>query len=314
MTFDRRSILGAGLGLGAAATAARANEKSSARLTAMNATAISPSLAPDDGRDQTSALQAAVDAAAEKDVPLVLPPGTFVVSDLRLHPGTRLVGAARATTIAYGGGEAFVTADKADGLVLEGITFDCAYKKFDTARGEGAVTLSRTKDLRLVDLDIRNSISIGLSLVECGGRINGVTISGALDAGLKSLDASGLDITGNTISDCGNNGILIWRSEEGEDGSVVSGNRISKIRNAAGGTGEYGNRHQCVSGGQRARHRQPHLGLRLYGRPRQTQLQIFRSLRIAANASARSRSMPNSASRAQSSQTTSSIPPRPASR
>ena len=80
MTFDRRLILGAGLGLGAAATTARATEKRSpATLTAMNATDVSLGLAPDDGRDQTAALQAAVDAAAEKDVPLALPPGTYIV-------------------------------------------------------------------------------------------------------------------------------------------------------------------------------------------------------------------------------------------
>jgi uncharacterized secreted repeat protein (TIGR03808 family) len=201
MTFDRRSILGAGLGLGAAATTARATEKRSpATLTAMNATDVSLGLAPDDGRDQTAALQAAVDAAAEKDVPLALPRGTYIVSDLRLRPGTRLIGTARATTLAYGGGAAFITADKADAMVIDGIVFDGAYKSFDTARGDGAVTFSRTKDIRLVDVDIRNSIGIGLSLVECSGRINGITISGALDAGLKSLDAFGLDITGNTRS------------------------------------------------------------------------------------------------------------------
>ncbi len=137
MTFDRRSILGAGLGLGAAATAVRATDKSA---TAANAVDISSGLTPDDGRDQTSALQAAIDAASEKDIPLVLPAGIFVVSDLRLRPGTRLLGAARTTIIAFGGGNAFVTADKADGLVLSGIVFDCAYKKFDTGHGEGAVT------------------------------------------------------------------------------------------------------------------------------------------------------------------------------
>src|SRR5262245_46357040 len=73
MTFDRRSILGAGLGLGAAATAARAGDKDA---RAANAVDLSPTLTPDDGRDQTSALQAAIDAAAEKDIPLSLPPGT----------------------------------------------------------------------------------------------------------------------------------------------------------------------------------------------------------------------------------------------
>jgi uncharacterized secreted repeat protein (TIGR03808 family) len=231
MTLDRRHILGATLGLGAAATAART----------ANAAQTSPGLVADDGRDQTVALQAAIDAAAEKNAPLVLPAGTFIVSDLRLRPGTRLIGAAGATTLAFGGGEAFVTGDKTDGLLLEGIAFDGRYKTFNAARGDGLVTLSQSKDIRLADLDIRNGVGIGLSLIGCGGRINGVTIADVLDAGLKSLDATGLDISGNTVTDCGNNGILVWRSRPDEDGTVVSGNRIAKIRNGAGGTGEYGN-------------------------------------------------------------------------
>ena len=182
-----------------------------------------------------------IDTAAEKDIPLVLPPGKFIVSDLRLRAGTRLIGTARTTTLAFAGGAAFVTADKADGLVLDGLTLEGAYKAFDVSRGDGLITITRCKHVRLVDLDIRNSVGIGLSLVECAGRINGISISSALDAGLKSLDSKGLDISGNTVTDCGNNGILVWRSHAEEDGTVISGNRISKIRNAAGGTGEYGN-------------------------------------------------------------------------
>ena len=60
MTLDRRSLIGAGFGLGAAATAARATDSpSSPRMDAANASAISPNLVPDDNRDQTAALQAA---------------------------------------------------------------------------------------------------------------------------------------------------------------------------------------------------------------------------------------------------------------
>ncbi len=210
-------------------------------MDAANASAISPNLVPDDGRDQTASLQAAFDTAAEKDIPLVLPPGKFIVSDLRLRAGTRLIGTARTTTLAFAGGAAFVSADKADGLVLDGLTLEGAYKAFDVSRGDGLITITRRKHVGLVDLDIRNSVGIGLSLVECAGRINGISISSVLDAGLKSLDSKGLDISGNTVTDCGNNGILVWRSHAEEDGTVISGNRISKIRNAAGGTGEYGN-------------------------------------------------------------------------
>jgi len=207
----------------------------------MAAKQIAPDLVPNDIKDQTAVLQAAIDAGARTDTPILLPPGTFIVSGLRLRAGTRLIGSTRTTILAYGGGETFVTADNADGLVIEGVAFDCAYRAFDRARADGAMTLSHSKDLHLTDIEIRNSVGTGLSLFACGGRINDVTITGALDAGLKSLDALGLDIKGNTVLDCGNNGILVWRSTPGEDGSIISGNRISKIRNASGGTGEYGN-------------------------------------------------------------------------
>ncbi|AGK58959.1 nitrous oxidase accessory protein [Hyphomicrobium denitrificans 1NES1] len=242
MTINRRSLIGASLGLGAAVSAAHASERRPTREPATpNASEFSATLIPDERQDQTAALQAAVDAAAERDIPLVLPPGKFIISDLRLRRGTRLLGSARSTILVFSGGTAFVTAEKADGLMLAGLTFDGAYKTFDPARGDGLLALLNSKNVHLADLEIQNSAGTGLSLTECGGRIEGVLISHVLDAGFKSLDSFGLDITGNTVTECGNNGILIWRSKQEEDGSVVSGNRISKIRNAAGGTGEYGN-------------------------------------------------------------------------
>ncbi len=313
MTFDRRSILGAGLGLGAVATAARAADKSP---IAANTIDISPTLTPDDGRDQTSALQAAIDAAAEKDVPLSLPPGTFhrqrsspasPAHDSSARRGRRhsLLAAAMPSSRPTKPTDSFST-------VLPSIAL---IRKFDAGRGEGGRLALRSKDLRLADLDIRNSIGISpfaRRMQRAGSTAS--TISGALDAGLKSLDAAGLDITGNTISDCGNNGILIWRSEQGEDGSVVSGNRISRIRNAAGGSGEYGNGINVFRAGS---------VLVTGNRISDCAYTAVRgnaasNIQIIANScerlAARLRSMRNSASRARSSRTTSSIPLRPAFR
>ncbi len=242
MTHNRRSILAAGLGFGATASAAHAAERSPLREAFREiAHDIVQGLEPDTERDQTAILQAAIDAAAERDRPVVLPPGTFVISDLRLRTGTKLIGAARTTTLKFGGGPAFITADKASGITLQRLTLDGAFKVLDESRGEGLVTLSRCTGLVLDDLDVRNSANTGLSLIACSGRVTGTSISNVLDAGLKSLDATGLDISGNTVSNCGNNGILVWRSDKGEDGTVVANNRVSKIRNAAGGTGAYGN-------------------------------------------------------------------------
>jgi uncharacterized secreted repeat protein (TIGR03808 family) len=58
---------------------------------------------------------------------------------------------------------------------------------------------------------------------------------------LHSLDATGLQILNNHVADCANNGVQVWRSEAGEDGSAVVGNRIERIRADGGGTGQNGN-------------------------------------------------------------------------
>ncbi len=245
MTLDRRTVLTATLGVGAAtaAAAAPAAKKDAALRAAFRDIAheIVAGVQPNSDRDQTPALQAAIDSASEKGVPVLLPAGTIRVGDLRLRAGTKLIGNARTTILEFTGGDAFITGDKADGLVLRGLVLDGAYKTTLEDRGEGLVTLSRSRDIVIEDVEVRHSARIGISLMSCSGRVSDNKIHAVLDAGLKSLDAAGLSITGNTVTDCGNNGILVWRSETGEDGSIISGNRITKIRNALGGTGEYGN-------------------------------------------------------------------------
>ncbi len=243
MTLNRRSILTAGVGLsgmaGAVVSAAAAPKLDAAKQPV--AQALAPTLTPDAVNDQSAALQAAIDAAAERDVPVILPPGIFLISDLRLRRGTRLLGTARSTTLQFVGGAAFLTADKADGLILKGLVLDGAFKTFDPQRGEALLSISNSRAITIDDVEIRNSAKGGLSLTNCSGRVTNNDVSDVLDFGIKSLNASGIDIAGNTISDCANNGILVWRSEQGEDGTQVTHNRIAKIRNAAGGTGEFGN-------------------------------------------------------------------------
>ena len=244
MTFNRRSILTAGVGAAglAAATAAHAGASKPTRDAAtLPAADALPGLEPNADRDQTAVLQAAIDTAAIKGVPLILPPGVIRITDVRLRAGTRLIGSSRTTVLQFASGPAFLTAEKADGLLLQDIVLDGAFMTFDEARGEGLITLANSKGITIDGVEIRNSAKGGLSLIACAGRVMNSTITGVLDFGLKSLDATGLDIAGNTISNCGNNGILVWRSEKGEDGTTITNNRVAKIRNASGGTGEYGN-------------------------------------------------------------------------
>jgi uncharacterized secreted repeat protein (TIGR03808 family) len=241
MAFDRRSILAAGLGVGAAGGAMGAHSRTATADEPLISGGNVAGLEPNAARDQTRALQAAIDSAAEKDQPVFLPPGIIRVSDLRLRRGARLIGAAGTSVLKFAGGPAFVTGDKADGLLLRDIVFDGAYQLIDRSRGEGLVSITNSRAIEISSIEIRESALGGLSLNESGGRVSHIRVGDALDFGIKSLDAAALDIAHSTISNCGNNGILVWRTTKGEDGTTITGNRVSHIRASAGGTGEFGN-------------------------------------------------------------------------
>src|SRR5262249_56163723 len=61
------------------------------------------------------------------------------------------------------------------------------------------------------------------------------------EAGILSIDARGLKISGNTIRGPGNGGILVWRNSQGDDGTRIVDNRIEGVMNKAGGSGQWGN-------------------------------------------------------------------------
>ncbi|TIN13470.1 MAG: TIGR03808 family TAT-translocated repetitive protein, partial [Mesorhizobium sp.] len=75
----------------------------------------------------------------------------------------------------------------------------------------------------------------GLALEHATGRVERSEISGAADAGIYSVEAGGLAVTGNIVSDCANGGILVHRWQAAEDGTMVTGNRIERIQARSGG-------------------------------------------------------------------------------
>ena len=95
--------------------------------------------------------------------------------------------------------------------------------------------------MRIADCEIVASGRHGVMLEACEGEVTGSTVTGAEGAGIFSLDARGLKLAGNTVRGAGNNGILVWRSQPGDDGTLVVDNRIEDIAARAGGSGQNGN-------------------------------------------------------------------------
>jgi uncharacterized secreted repeat protein (TIGR03808 family) len=95
--------------------------------------------------------------------------------------------------------------------------------------------------VRITDCEVVGSGGNGITLEACEGEVTGSTVTGPAAAGIFSLDAQGLKLAGNTVRGAGNNGILVWRSEKGDDGTLVIDNRIEDTSARAGGSGQNGN-------------------------------------------------------------------------
>lgn len=240
MIPSRRSLLTGALGA-AAATATVAAADAGPRKAASEAAAGTHALLPETGSDDTARLQAEIDRAAADGRPVLLPPGTFRTGTLTLHPGTALIGAHGLTTLEFTGGAALLSANSATGLRIENLVLDGASRALDADEDAALIRFTDCANLKISNVTVRRALANGITLTRCSGRIADCTITHALLAAIRSLDAAGLDIAHNEIADCRNNGIQVWRSVPGEDGTLVSANRIARIESKGGGTGQNGN-------------------------------------------------------------------------
>lgn len=238
MTISRRSALGAlgKLGTLAAGTVAGLSVPADA-APARRATRHSTT-PPREPLAQTSALQARIDAAAGSGRPVLLPPGTTLTGPLTLRHGTVLTGTGPACRLLFTGGGPAIEALDCTGIRLANFTIDGAWKPLSA--GNALLSFHRCTDLAIDGISVSNAAGHGMVLRNCTGRIERSRLSHVADAAIFALD-SRLAITGNEIEHCANNGIMVWRSAIGEDGSQIAGNRISQIRADAGGTGQNGN-------------------------------------------------------------------------
>lgn len=197
-------------------------------------------LRPGAADDQSRLLQEILDDASDGDRMVFLPAGTYLLSNINLPERTRITGVRGATRLIYtGAGHLFAT-ESAALVHLSDLVFDGANRPL----GEyvpGTVHLTGVRDVLVEGCGFQGSAGSALAVDRCGGRLTANDISGAAEAGIRALESTGLSITDNIVRDCGNNGILVHRWSPGEDGTLVLGNRVERIRADFGGTGPYGN-------------------------------------------------------------------------
>ena len=172
-------------------------------------------------------------------MPLVLGPGEYRTGPLKLPAGTQIVGVRGATKLVFAGGASMISARGADYITLSGLVLDGIARPLPD--GGALVYVAQSKNFRMIDCDVRRSSRNGIALEAVEGALTGNIVTGVAEAAIFSRDAQGLTIQNNVIRDTGNNGILVWRSNKGDDGTLVIDNRIEDVAARRGGSGQYGN-------------------------------------------------------------------------
>lgn len=239
--LSRRAFLGGGAALATVASLAPQQAEAVIGIDGFKGalSAESLRLEPNAALDQTDILQNGIDLAARVGNPLFLPPGRYVVTGLTLPSGAHLVGVPGATRLLLGRSGAAVRTQDTENVSLTAITLEGL--RLPIAAQEGVFTALNCSNLVIDGCTVTGAATHGIYMDGCAGRILNSTITGCGEAAVHAINSSGLRISGNMISDCENNGILIWRSAEGEDGTIVSENRISRIGAINGGEGQWGN-------------------------------------------------------------------------
>ena len=209
-----------------------------ARAQSLDAAALG--VVPNGGGDQSAALQDALSRAASAGQPLLLPAGTYLVSNLQLPSGLLLEGVPGSTILAASGSTAVARISGGFDVTLRGVGFANGTGG-PTADDSGLLEIDASERITIENCSFSGSRSNGLSLRDAGATITGSHFSGHALAAIFSLDSRGLTISANSVTDCGNDGILIWSSDTRRDGSIVTGNRIARIDWTGGGNGQNGN-------------------------------------------------------------------------
>jgi len=244
MTFSRRDWLRTALFGTVAASAGPAlaqapRPSTPAPLGTLGLEAAQFGLRPGSAEDQSRHLQAALVEAVKRDVPLIVAPGRYRIGNVVLPENARLIGVPGATQFIAAQAGPLLVARRIKRAAISGIVLDGLDIKLGQ-RG-GLLNADEVLDFALSDCEFANAGSVGLTLNRTAGRIERNRFRSMRESALFSLDSRGLSIEANTVEDCGNNGIQLWRSQAGDEQSLIRGNRINRIRNDAGGDGPNGN-------------------------------------------------------------------------
>jgi len=173
-------------------------------------------------------------------VMLQLPPGQIRVAHVMLRERSHVAGSP-GTVLQSIGDRAVLSGERVHGACLERLRIQGRDLSEGVRASEALVEIQGSRDVTFDALRLSRAPRNGLYLEACSGRVTGCRIENVGAAALWAMDSQGLEIVGNDIAVAADNGILVWRSTPGDDGTLVAQNRISQVFAASGGSGQNGN-------------------------------------------------------------------------
>ena len=201
---------------------------------------------PDLPLDQSRALQRAIDRAAGSGGRLFLPAGNYVAGGLVVRNTVQLVGVAGRSRLISPAGAPVLSVRGAGDVVISGLVLDGAGSA-PIGRDRALVAFEDAERLVMENCRIVGSAGNGVSLRQCSGRVMHNEITGVAGAGLFAIDSAGLEIAGNHVHDCADNGVLVWQSAKRNDGTIVVPQPDRTDWSAQRRVGAIWQRGECVS-------------------------------------------------------------------
>jgi uncharacterized secreted repeat protein (TIGR03808 family) len=187
-------------------------------------------------------LQALIDKAIEDGGVVRLPAGSIATAGLKIAGPVRLEGVPGKSKLISRDGSSVLLINDSQNVSLSGIHFVGAVTASTEELVQSALVMATScKNIRVENCTFEASPFSGLKLDACSGKVTGNQFLKLGLTAISAFNSRGLEISGNDITDIGDNGIQVWRSKKDEDGTQILNNRISHVRFDSGGDGQNGN-------------------------------------------------------------------------
>ncbi len=229
-TNRRKFILGLGAGSLLVPGKAMAQFGSGGFLSA-NENGLKPNII----QNQSTIFNSLIKKAANLGLPLFVGGGKYYLSNIDLPSNITIIGVLGATKFVPVKNETIFGASGQKNITINNIIIDGA-----NIAKQNLIHFYNCYNILLEKITLKNGGAGAIYLEKCQGEIAFCNISNIKRAAIHSQDSQGMNIYSNKIHDCKNGGILVWRYQNGEENSIISNNKISKIGSESG-SGQNGN-------------------------------------------------------------------------